>query len=203
MTDEKNREEVAEKREKPPRRLRVAKCLHCSNEWRARNGNEKKPSKCPECGTRAVVWRDEYTPDLSMNPEDNTITDGITERKTENTTEQNREEPRKTENFEDYEEEEAGFILPDGSGVAFGVVGEPENNREEEEEKPTLEGITEKMKNSINPMFVVWIIGGLGLFALFLFLVRKAKNRHSVRPVTHPVEEPPTVEFTPRYRSAF
>ena len=117
MTDEKNREEVAEKREKPPRRLRVAKCLHCSNEWRARNGNEKKPSKCPECGTRAVVWRDEYTPDLSMNPEENPITDGITERKTENTTEQNREEPRKTENFEDYEEEEAGFILPDGSGV--------------------------------------------------------------------------------------
>lgn len=202
MTDEKNREEVTEKREKPPRRLRVAKCLHCSNEWRARNGNEKKPSKCPECGTRAVVWRDEYTPDLSMNPEENPITDGITERKTENITEHNREEPRKTENIEDYEEEEVGFILPDDSGVAFGVVGEPENNREEEEWGTDLKDITEKMKNSINPVFLVWIIGGLGVAGLVLFLVRKSKNRHSVRPVTHPVEVP-SVEFTPRYRSAF
>ena len=197
MTVEKNCEEDAKKRAKPPRRVRVAKCLKCSNEWHARNGNEKKPSKCPECGTRAVVWRDEYTPDLTMTDENTTNTDGITE----NITENNREEVRKSEKIEEPEEEEDIFELSDASEAVFGDVDEHENNCEMEEEEPTLENITKKMKGGINPMFVVWILGALGVFAVFLFLVRKAKSRSNARPVTR--QTAPTVEQTPRYRSAF
>lgn len=55
--------------QKPPYKRRKAKCLKCEHEWHARNGNEKKPSKCPACGTRCVVWKSEFTPDLLMNEE--------------------------------------------------------------------------------------------------------------------------------------
>lgn len=46
-------EKVLEKRD------RAAKCLVCSNEWIAHNGNNKKPSRCPSCKSRNVVWKDE------------------------------------------------------------------------------------------------------------------------------------------------
>ena len=54
---------VETKPQKPPRRNRVARCIECSNEWKASNGNEKKPSRCPACKSRDVKWRDECTGD--------------------------------------------------------------------------------------------------------------------------------------------
>lgn len=53
--------QVETKPQKPPKKQRVARCLECSNEWTASNGNEKKPSRCPLCKSRDVKWRDECT----------------------------------------------------------------------------------------------------------------------------------------------
>ena len=55
-------------KEKPEPRKRVAHCKNCTYEWNASNGNEKKPSRCPLCKSRSVVWRDECSKEeLSRN----------------------------------------------------------------------------------------------------------------------------------------
>lgn len=57
--------------ENPAKTPRAARCLTCSNEWMARDGSKKKPSRCPECLSRNVAWRDECEPkaaELSEEP---------------------------------------------------------------------------------------------------------------------------------------
>jgi len=51
-------EETPPKKVANKRKKRTALCLNCKNEWMANNGNDKKPTRCPECMSRNVVWRD-------------------------------------------------------------------------------------------------------------------------------------------------
>ena len=134
-----NEMENTEPQAKSPR---VARCMVCSNEWVARDGSKKKPSRCPECLSRSVKWRDECEP----NPDELT------------------EEPVPEEDIPEEEEEITGYVLPDGSGAAFGTVGEPR-----------LPIIT--YKPNVNPIGFVFVIGALAAAGLVFFLLRKGKGQ--------------------------
>ena len=140
-----NEMEKAEPQAKSPR---IARCMVCSNEWVARDGSKKKPSRCPECLSRSVKWRDECEP----NPDELT------------------EEPIPEVEIPEEEEEISGYILPDGSGAAFGVVGTPD-------EEASLEAIA-KRTSRINPIGFVFVIGALAAAGIAFFLLRKGK-RHT------------------------
>lgn len=139
-----NEMENAEPQAKSPR---VARCMVCSNEWVARDGSKKKPSRCPECLSRSVKWRDECEP----NPDELT------------------EEAVPEVEIPEEEDGIAGYVLPDGSGAAFGVVGTPD-------EEATLESIT-KNAPKINPIGFVFVIGALAAAGLAFFLLRKGKGQ--------------------------
>ena len=67
METDGNQTETSGKEKTEPRK-RVAHCKNCTYEWNASNGNEKKPSRCPLCKSRSVVWRDECSKEeLSRN----------------------------------------------------------------------------------------------------------------------------------------
>lgn len=139
-----NNMEVPENLAKTPR---VARCLTCSNEWMARDGSKKKPARCPECLSRNVAWRDEC------------------ESKADELT----EEPVPEVEIQEEEEEITGYVLPDGSGAAFGVVGTPD-------EEASLEAIA-KRTPKINPIGFVFVIGALAAAGLAFFLIRERKRR--------------------------
>lgn len=50
---------IYEKKPKLPDKKRDAHCFGCGHEWVARTGNNKTPSKCPICGSRRCIWKDE------------------------------------------------------------------------------------------------------------------------------------------------
>lgn len=77
---------VYEKKPKLPDKKRIAHCLGCGNEWLARTGNNKNPSKCTICGSRRCIWKDEM---------DDSIKDFIKEKH-----EEQHEEPEKEEKIE-------------------------------------------------------------------------------------------------------
>ena len=139
-----NEMENTEQRAKSPR---VARCMVCSNEWVARDGSKKKPSRCPECLSRNVAWRDECEP----NPDELT------------------EEPVPEVEIPEEEEEITGYVLPDGSGAAFGVVGTPD-------EEASLEAIAKRTPR-INPIGFILVIGALTAAGLAFFLLRKGKGQ--------------------------
>ena len=41
---------------------RIARCLTCSHEWIPRKQDAENPSRCTECKSRDVKWRDQCTP---------------------------------------------------------------------------------------------------------------------------------------------
>lgn len=153
---------------------RVAHCMVCGNEWIPRDATTKKPSRCSACRSRTVKWRDELTPD-DLKAHDQYDIPG--------------EEPGTpapdTEPEPPEVEEPEGFILPDGSGAAFGVVGDPEP-------KVSVESIRHSLPSFPLQAYVV-IIGALGALGLIFFLSRKAKKR---RPAL--ITPPPEPQYTER-----
>lgn len=137
----------------PAKEPRVARCLTCSNEWMARDGSQKKPARCPECLSRKVKWRDECEQEARelSEPEEKAV---------ELHAESDVEQPESPVE----EEEIAGYILPDGSGAAFGTVGEPR-----------LPIIT--YKPNVNPIGFVFLLGGIAFVGILMMIFRHRKER--------------------------
>ncbi|MDU9376306.1 hypothetical protein McpSp1_09090 [Methanocorpusculaceae archaeon Sp1] len=164
--------------EKTERKERVAVCLVCSNEWIAITGNNRKPSKCPECGTRKCIWKDEL-------PKPQTKTSEKSMSSPEKSCENHEKTPEKTE---EKREKNIGFILPDGSGVAFGTIGsdEPEKIKEKTSEEKTAPG----------NFPVVLVLAGLvvlGTLAGVGWFLGRRKNYVS-KPVSAVTRPPPQAE---------
>jgi len=190
---------------KPPRRDRVARCV-CSNEWTAHNGNEEKPSRCPVCKSRDVKWRDECTDqelgnagkpleNQNSSVENQNSTDGKMELPLEKPEKQisnsvtGNSYPVKTKSSKisdkdstgKQDEENIGYILPDGSGFAVGTIYGPD-------EKPTLEEI-QKNYQGIPALPLILFMGLLGVGGLIWFLWGQAKKRRRVsQKIPYPVE---------------
>lgn len=149
---------------------RVAHCMVCGNEWIPRDATTKKPSRCSACRSRTVKWRDELTPD-DLKAHDQYDIPG--------------EEPGTpapdTEPEPPEVEEPEGFILPDGSGVAFGVVGEPEPEL-------SIEAIRRGLP-SIPPQALVLILAAAGAVGAVLFLGGKAAKHSRTPPQNIPPQE--------------
>lgn len=142
-----NEMENTEPQAKSPR---VARCMVCSNEWVARDGSKKKPSRCPECLSRSVKWRDECEP----NPDELT------------------EEAAPEEDIPEEEEEEVVFTVEsDGSKTAKRILTD--------EDFLTTEALEHMGKSTsrINPIGFVFVIGALAAAGLAFFLLRKGKGQ--------------------------
>jgi hypothetical protein len=179
---------------KPGKRVRIAHCVGCTNEWTARNGNEEKPSRCPVCGSRNVKWRDECTQGELMKPGNS---------------------------VENVEKPFSNVELPpenmENDTVNYGKPGFPVENRTYEDRPPkpavipvltpdkssgktpagktTLKEIQENFTGI--PVYpLIWIMGILGAVGLVFFLIRQRKTRHRKD------QEPATTEPEPiRYES--
>ena len=134
---------------------RVARCMVCSNEWVARDGSKDKPSRCPECKSRNVKWRDLCEDEVPKLTENTTEAAEIITETAEEPTETPEEKPEK--------------VTAKSSAAV--------RRKKEEEEEVSLEEITEKMKGGINPKFIVWVIGGIGLIGVSLMVFRERKER--------------------------
>jgi len=110
------------------RKTRVAHCLKCSNEWKSRTGDQKKPARCPECKSYNVVWKDE----LEKNPENfNSVEQAYSE----------------TENIESafFDANEV-----ENSNSVEQVISEPENTGNTSfTEETTIEQPMEKPENKV------------------------------------------------------
>ena len=147
---------------KPPRRDRPARCLTCSNEWTARNGNEEKPSRCPVCGSRNVKWRDEC--DAGELGKDGNAMENMENQ------------------FSSVENGGGNVELPlEKVENGTGKLEKPlENTGNDGMEKPTLEEIKKNFTGiPIYPL--IWIMGIIGVFGLIWFLVGAVKKRREVR----------------------
>lgn len=167
---------------KKERRNRVARCMVCSEEWMAKNGNEKKPSRCPTCKSYNVKWRDECddpTPGAGTpapaeekkakyarkrNP------DGSFAKTPKNETEVKEiSEPEKQETPKTEEKPEIPPPDYDPSSVAF---NQPPKQQEPDEHQPDE---LPKLPN-IHPIGLVLVIGFIGLVGVVAMFFLKNKG---------------------------
>lgn len=164
---------------KPPRRDRPARCLTCTNEWTAQNGNEEKPSRCPVCGSRLVKWRDECTSE-ELGKSGNTMENvenqfsGVENGggKVELPLEKLENGIGKVENVENPPDPKPTIKTP--------VIPPVENGGKDGMEKPTLAEI-QKNFTGIPIYPLIWVMGIIGVFGLIWFLVGQAKKRREAR----------------------
>ncbi|MDV0442582.1 hypothetical protein [Methanorbis furvi] len=145
----------------PERKERVAVCLVCSNEWLARTGTAKKPAKCPVCGTKRCVWKD----DAPTEPEKHTEnTPEHTETHEENK-EPVGEEPEKTGEIEEKIEEKreekrenniAGYIKNPVTEKSYPVKKHSSKITDRENEEKTPEE-----KSPAGSFPIVLVVAGL------------------------------------------
>jgi len=183
---------------KPPRRDRPARCLTCSNEWTARNGNEEKPSRCPVCGSRNVKWRDEC--DAGELGKDGNAMENMENQfsgvengggKVELPLENVENGTGKLENGEKLLEPKPTIKTP--------VIPPVENIGKDGMEKVTLEEIQKNFTGI--PVFpLIWIMGIIGVFGLIWFLVGQAKKRREARRRTVAESQTPTNPTDERIR---
>lgn len=190
---------------KPHRRDRPARCLTCTNEWTARNGNEEKPSRCPVCGSRLVKWRDECTdeelgktgkPLENMENQFSGMENGGG--KVELPLEKLGNGIGKLENpLENVEKMENS---PDPKpAIKTSDIPCVENTGKDGMEKVTLEEIQKNFTGI--PVFpLIWIMGIIGVFGLIWFLVGQAKKRREARRRTVAESQTPTNPTDERIR---
>lgn len=160
--------ENAGKTGKAEKRIRIAYCVGCTNEWTARNGNENKPSRCPVCGSRVVKWRDECTPEEIAKGRLNRIS---ALENTENRPE-NLENPDIPTGNSNERPVSSGVNDPTTRhGAAAAVIPAPG--------KVTLEEI-QKGFIGIPAYPLILLMGILGAVGIVFFLIRRAKTRRRV-----------------------
>lgn len=174
-----------EKPDKLPPRKRIARCLVCSNEWGARNGNEPKPSRCPECKTRSVKWRDECTEEE------------LKKVKLEELPETPEEEPVKPEELPEELPAENEPLKEQPifkkSDVIIPERKEPDNT--------TLETIEKDLKGQVIGLPLIMLIGVVGMFGVVLICFRQAKKRLSkpqsqiIQQIPQPIQPKPQQEY--------
>ena len=140
----------------PAKVPRVALCLTCSNEWMARDGSQKKPSRCPECLSRKVKWRDE------CKPEEEKLTE-IKEEPVEIPDTAEAELPEEPQEKEP--QSRKIHVLP--APPVQKMKAEP----------VTLAEIQEDMKGRINGLPLVFVFGGLVLVGIISMSFRRRKAR--------------------------
>lgn len=187
------------------KRERVARCIECSNEWVATNGNESKPSRCPACMSRDVKWRDECTGDEVSRKD---LKSTLSSKKT--AVKKAAPEPEKVSapvTKKTAAKKAAPKRNPDGSFAKKSALSEPEASKSEvelkeisESETPLYDKVfkkeeppegTENISKEftyedavrITPKFpmqsIVFVFGALALVFVVLFLVRKIKGMRS------------------------
>lgn len=191
----------------PERLERVARCIECSNEWIAMNGNEPKPSRCPSCMSRDVKWRDECTgEEVSKKEVKKTLkkkTMPKTETKTETKTKTKRPAPKQN---------------PDGTFARKNPVAAPEPEKEyviepkyipppeydpkAVEFKPKAAGVDNekftyedavRLAPKIPMQSIVFLMAAAALVFGVLFLVRKSKGlRHLHHEEAHDETQEPS-----------
>ena len=160
------------------RRDRVAVCTVCSNEWVSRTGNAKKPAKCPVCGTKKCVWKDEISTEPEKTHGNTTETHG-----------ENREiEGEEIEKTEKAEREIAGYIHNPVTGADHPVIAKSSKAAKHDPE-PEVNPDPAELKAGGFPVLLV--VGGLVVLGCLAgvgwFLGRRAK----------PVREPVSAVFRP------
>lgn len=183
----------------PERVERVARCIECSNEWIATNGNEPKPSRCPVCMSRDVKWRDECTGEEISKKDVKKTLKKATKPKSK------RAPPKRNPDGSFAKSAVVSSVTTTGSPVSNlpaeatsthsiqQIQQRPPEPDYEEEDGEEEEFTYEDAKAAIPriPMqTIVLLLGAAAVVCGILFLIRKSKERNLIRREAHKEEAP-------------
>lgn len=139
---------------------RIARCLTCSHEWIPRKQDAENPSRCTECKSRDVKWRDQCTP-AELRTRDDPEPEPADERDPEPITNQEPEpglekEPEKVEKETEKETE-------------------PQPPENPEEVKKEIQKELDKLPK-VNGLGLVLIIAGFAAVGVVFALFRRGKK---------------------------